>query len=261
MPEYSSAPQDRDRNFDDLTQRFRKTIYDSPRGALRLAALKQDFTDFSLPQKGMRVLDLGAGQGQFALWLAQQGAQLHLCDVSSQMLEQAKQSFAAAALPLQTRHCAVQDIDDHLPGQFDLVLNHAVLEWLADPMAALHTLCSKVAKDGTLSLMFYNLHGHRWRQLMIGRVHSPDSANQRLRAEGNSPGIPLDPLLVEQQLNQNGFEVLRWRGIRCIYDHMHQKIRERVGEADLTKSDLEFGLMEPYRQLGRYVHFLAKRRP
>ena len=259
MPKHTSEPPENDRNFDDLAQRFARTIYDSPRGAMRLAALKADFESLALVRRGARVLDVGGGQGQFALWLAQQGVQVSLCDISEAMLAVARQAFAEANCALDARCCAVQDLSAVYHQRFDLVLNHAVLEWLVDPFAALPMLTDRVDDGGYLSLMFYNLHGHRWRQLMIGRVHDPDGANERLRNTGNSPGVPLDPAKVEQHLHTLGFKVIRWRGIRSIHDHMHQKIRERTGEQALLEADLHYGLQDPYRQLGRYVHFVAKK--
>lgn len=249
-----------DRNFDDLAERFKRTIYNTPRGQLRLMALEQDFTGAQVPMNQAQVLDIGGGQGQFSLWLAEQGANVHLCDISEEMLKLARDQFADRGLPLQSTLCSLQDVNESFPEQFDLVLNHAVLEWLADPFEALATLANKVKPRGYLSLMFYNLHGHQWRQLMNGRTHAPKSANPRLREEGNAPQHPLDPDEIQQAMETLGFEMITWRGIRCIHDHMHQKIRERIGQDAVNRSDLEVGTQEPYRRLGRYVHFLMRKK-
>lgn len=246
-----------DRNFDDLAKRFTKTIYNTARGRLRLRALQADFNDFSLPSEHATVLDIGGGQGQFSLWLALQGASINLCDISAEMLSLADNRFKEAGLPLNSKQCALQDVHSAFPGEFDIVLNHAVLEWLEKPLEALEVLSSKVKQGGWLSLMFYNLHGHAWRQLMNGRTHDPIGSNSRLRQEGNAPQHPLDPQEIENSLKQLGFEVKRWRGIRCIHDPMNQKIRDRIGEEKVALADLKYGLIEPYRQFGRYVHFLA----
>ncbi|MAD45592.1 MAG: rRNA methylase [Oceanospirillaceae bacterium] len=248
-----------DRNFDDIAKRFARTIYATPKGQLRLLALEQDFADLNIPLNEAEVLDIGGGQGQFSLQLAGQGAQISLCDISAEMLALAQDQFAAGNLPLNSRQCSLQDVNNDFPGEFDIVLNHAVLEWLEDPFAALPLLSDKVKPGGWLSLMFYNLHGHQWRQVMNGRTHAPLSANQRLREEGNSPQHPLDPDRIESALQTLGFKVQRWRGIRCVHDHMHQKIRERISQEKVNAADLEFGLQEPYRRLGRYVHFLAQK--
>lgn len=260
QPPQSTTPATQpDRNFDDLAERFARTIYATPRGELRLMALRADFAELNIAVDGASVLDIGGGQGQFSLELARQGATVSLCDISAEMLQLAQDQFAAAGLPLISRQCALQQVSEYFPQQYDIVLNHAVLEWLADPFAALPLLAEKVKPGGWLSLMFYNLHGHQWRQLMNGRTHAPGSANPRLRHEGNAPQHPLDPDAIEQALQQLGCRVQRWRGVRCVHDHMHQKIRDRIGQDKVNQADLAFGLQEPYRRLGRYVHFLARR--
>lgn len=253
-----------DRNFDDLAARFSRTIYATPRGKLRLLALKQDFADcqsvMHTPINKASVLDIGGGQGQFSLTLAEQGAKVSLCDISDEMLKLARDQFAAANLTLTAQRCSLQDAAETFPDTYDIVLNHAVLEWLENPFEALPLLAEKVKAGGVLSLMFYNLHGHQWRQIMNGRTHAPKESNPRLRKEGNAPQHPLDPDAIQTALEALGFELIRWRGIRCVHDHMHQKIRERIGQDAVNKSDLEVGLQEPYRRLGRYVHFLLKKK-
>ncbi|MDF1764577.1 MAG: methyltransferase domain-containing protein [Oleibacter sp.] len=248
-----------DRNFDDLAQRFSRTIYTTARGKLRLLALEKDFSESNIELDGAQVLDLGGGQGQFSLSLAQQGAHISLCDISQEMLTLAQDQFNQAQQPLIAHQCRLQDAANFFPNTYDIVLNHAVLEWLESPFDALPLLTQRVRTGGVLSVMFYNLYGHQWRQLMNGRTHAPNGANQRLRDEGNAPQHPLDPDAIQQALEAEGFELLRWRGIRCIHDHMHQKIRERIGQDAVNLADLEAGLQEPYRRLGRYVHLLMRK--
>lgn len=248
-----------DRNFDDLSNRFNRTIYQTLRGQLRLKALECDFVDYQLIKPNTQLLDLGGGQGQFSLWCAQQGANITLYDISQSMLNQAIECFDHAGLPIQTRITSLQDAHSVDNKQYDVVCNHAVLEWLEEPFQALPHLMNFVKPNGYLSLMFYNESGHHWRQLMNGRTHAPHGANQRLRQEGNAPQHPLNVLEVIQALENSGMQCLRWRGIRCIHDHMHQKIRDRIGQEAVIQSDLEIGLQEPFKHLGRYVHVLLKK--
>lgn len=256
-----NMPLQPDRNFDDIAQRFTRTIYDTAKGRLRLAALAQDFADAKLALAGKEVLDIGGGQGQFSLLLAQQGANIHLCDLSAEMLAAAQAFFEQQQLPLEAKHCSLQEVPSIWPNQqFDIVLNHAVLEWLENPLDALPILTSMVKPHGYLSLMFYNLHGHVWRQLMNGSLDQPLHSSQKLRTKGNAPQHPLNPDQIVQALEQLGFEIISWRGIRCIYDHLHQKIRDRKTEQELMEADLAFGLQNPYKSLGRYIHLLAVNR-
>ncbi|MBY0419345.1 MAG: methyltransferase domain-containing protein, partial [Pararheinheimera sp.] len=76
-----------DRNFDGIAGKFQKNIYQTTKGRLRQAVLLRDFaecTDLATPS---RILDVGAGQGQLALALAQQGHQVTLTDLSQDMLD------------------------------------------------------------------------------------------------------------------------------------------------------------------------------
>ena len=248
-----------DRNFDDISQRFKRTIYDTPKGLLRLLALKTDFQELQLPLAASQVLDLGGGQGQFSLWCAEQGAKITLVDISEEMLQQARILFSDAQQELMTLNSPLQQLENDIHQQYDLVFNHAVLEWLEEPLAALRVITEHVKPGGYLSLMFYNRDGHYWRQLMNGRTHDPLSANQRLQHEGNSPKHLFNPDDIIQTVEDFGMTCLRWRGIRCIHDHMHQKIRERIGQNSVNETDLKIGLEEPFKRLGRYVHAIFQR--
>ena len=249
-----------DRNFDDLSKRFKKNIYGTPKGMLRLYALREDFAKFELgDQQPLSILDAGGGMGQFSSELAQKGHKIELCDISQEMLEGARALFTEKGLEAQIglTHCGIQDIPQQFDQQFDLVMNHAVLEWLVDPAAAINTLYQQVKPGGWLSIMFYNVHGRTWRGLMNGKLHAPATSTERMAKEGIAPQQPLEPQWVYDQLFGLGLEVKSWRGIRFVYDHMHQKIRDRVGLEAIAASESEFGYQAPYKDLARYVHMLC----
>lgn len=252
--------QPRDRNFDDLSHRFKNNIYGTPKGMLRLYALRDDFNKTGITQSSpLKILDAGGGMGQFSCELASQGHTIDLCDISNEMLEGAKSLFAEKKLAnrVTLTQCSIQDIPLIYNQQFDLVMNHAVLEWLIDPKEALEILYERVKPGGWLSVMFYNVHGRTWRGLMNGKLHAPSSCSKRMAKEGIAPQQPLDPQWVHDQLSALGLEVISWRGIRFIYDHMHQKIRDRVGLQAIAASESEFGHLPPYKDLARYVHMLC----
>ena len=67
-----------DQNFDNLSDRFRKNIYNTPKGQIRLNILWRDLLE-KIPEietGGLSILDAGAGQGNFALQLAQKNHQI-----------------------------------------------------------------------------------------------------------------------------------------------------------------------------------------
>ena len=249
-----------DRNFDDLSQRFKNNIYGTPKGMLRLYALREDFAKFNIGEGNvLSVLDAGGGMGQFSSELAAKGHKIELCDISHDMLDGARSLFIEQGLDAQINltQCGILDIPDKFGQQFDLIMNHAVLEWLVDPSAAIDTLYQQVKPGGWLSIMFYNVHGRTWRGLMNGKLHAPATSTERMAKEGIAPQQPLEPQWVYDQLVGLGLEVKSWRGIRFVYDHMHQKIRDRVGLEAIAASESEFGYQAPYRDLARYVHMLC----
>lgn len=249
-----------DRNFDDLTKRFKNNIYGTPKGLLRLYALREDFDKFKIgAEKSLSILDAGGGMGQFSSELAEQGHTIELCDISAEMLEGANALFKERNLlpQINLTHCGIQDIPQQFDQQFDLVMNHAVLEWLVDPAEALQVLYQQVKPGGWLSVMFYNVHGRTWRGLMNGKLHAPATSTERMAKEGIAPQQPLEPQWVFDQLINLGLDVKSWRGIRFVYDHMHQKIRDRVGLEAIATSESELGYQSPYKDLARYVHMLC----
>lgn len=248
-----------DRNFDDLAERFSDRIYNTEKGRLRLAILKEDLAPIAAA-KSLNIWDAGCGLGQISLWLAQHGHQLTLCDISEKLLSQARTDFAAAGLPADFHHQAAQQLANELP-EFDLVVNHAVLEWLAQPMAGLQIIASKVKAEGYLSLMFYNRNAMVYQNVLRGGWRLPAIINDRYIGAGNrlSPPHPLFPHVVCEWLLENNFNILCHSGIRVFSDYLPASARAETDENDLYQLEKQYCRLPAYRDLGRYVHLLAKK--
>ena len=149
-----------DRVFDGLAKRFQRQIYDDPRGAIRLAILQDDLAPWVLNTAPLSVLDAGAGLGQMSIWLAQQAHQVQLLEPSAEMLAKAITSIEQADLQaaIQTQQASIQAFCAANTRLFDVIVCHAVLEWLAQPQAVLSQLVACLKPGGVLSLMFFNQH-------------------------------------------------------------------------------------------------------
>ena len=90
-----------DKNFDKLAQKFAKNIYGTPKGEIRAAVLWRDLVPAlaKLGDKKLRVLDAGGGFGYFSQRLARLGHEVVLCDISAEMLAQAKEQIDASPEP------------------------------------------------------------------------------------------------------------------------------------------------------------------
>jgi S-adenosylmethionine-dependent methyltransferase len=271
-----------DRNFDDLAKRFKHNVYGGLKGDIRLAVLSRDCAEqleiapFHESQKVWTILDAGGGQGQFSLRLAQAGHRVVICDISAEMLKLA--AAEVAALGLEDRvtliHCALQDLARHLPQdlkqqlaqdhaarsapQFDLVICHAVMEWLQEPKSLLPCLIQYLKPQGFLSLTFYNLHSLIYKNLLrtnFKKIVEQDYAGAR---GSLTPINPLDPQWVLGWLQTLPLKLLCHSGIRVFHDYIFNAEQREAQPETLIELELSFSRQEPYRSLGRYVHLLLQ---
>jgi S-adenosylmethionine-dependent methyltransferase len=248
-----------DRNFDSLIDRFEQKVYDTAKGDWRLKLLKEDLDSLQFSEQPLTIWDAGCGLAQMSAWFAEQRHRLTLCDISEKMLVRAEQQFKQAGLSGDFFHEAAQSLAPKLP-QFDLVLLHAVLEWLAEPLPALQTIVGQVKPGGYLSLMFYNRNamiytnalkgGWRWKHLLDG---SYLGKGKRL-----TPPNPQYPHEIVDQLQQWGFTITAHTGIRVFHDYLAKDALEQSDKSELFELEYNYCRMPTYRDMGRYVHLLAR---
>ncbi|WP_445428987.1 methyltransferase [Alishewanella sp. HL-SH05] len=250
-----------DRNFDQLAERFQQNIYNTSKGQLRQAVLMRDLLALSLLAKPCSVLDVGGGQGQLALRLAALGHQVHLTDISADMLAIAQAQAAAANLSQQFRftHSPLQTLTSQLAGQqYPLVLCHAVLEWLVDPASAIQQLRQVLAPGGILSLMFFNKDALRFSNIVYGNF---DYVKADMRVKKPVRLSPQQPLLQADVLawcQQAGFSVISKSGVRCFHDYLRDRQLQITQYSELEALELQYNQQEPYASLGRYTHLLLQ---
>lgn len=252
-------PDHHDRHFDELATRFAEKIYGGAKGAIRLAVLQADLAEV-LPARPLRVLDVGAGLGHMSLWLAAQGHQVTLAEPAAPMLDGARARFAAAGCQASFVQAAWQELPGRFDAPFDLVLCHAVLEWLAEPPAILPVLHQLTAQDGWLSLAFYNRDALIYRNLLKG--HFRKLRRERFAGEGQSltPQRPLDPRELALQL-EDCFRIEQQSGVRVFHDYMPAEFQARATLDDLLEMELAHRRHPAFAGLGRYLHWLCRPRP
>lgn len=252
-----------DQNFDNLSHRFRKNIYHTAKGKIRLNILWRDLTEQipAIQKGGLSILDAGAGQGNFSLKLAKENNRLTLCDLSNKMLKDAKALFTDNNLEQGVRfiNCSVQQLSESVNEKFDIVLFHAVLEWLAEPEKTLHDLMKFIRPGGYLSLMFYSRTGLIYQNLTHGNFEHV--LNNSLAGEGKTltPTNPQDPEDVYSWLDNSGLKTVTKSGVRVFYDGIHRDRRKEISENDLFELENQYSRIEPYCSLARYIHVLCQK--
>lgn len=252
-----------DRNFDDIAEKFTRNIYGTTKGQIREAVVWQDLDALLTRMKPgpLRILDAGGGDGFFSRRLAALGHQVVLCDLSEEMIARAQQAALddGVAENMSFIHCAAQDIALHTEGAFDLVLFHAVLEWITDQKGAIEALTAIIAGGGALSLMFYNANGLVMRNAILGNFHLATPEIQRRRKRSLSPQNPLMPEQVYQWLDDCRLTIEAKTGVRVFHDYLQSRQLQNRDFPALLALEQRYCRQEPYISLGRYIHVMARK--
>lgn len=255
-----------DRNFDDISAHFEKKIYGGLKGEIRLAVLRHDIFGWvkswqQTHNRPLRVLDVGAGLAQISIELAKDGHDVTINDISANMLEIAKQNAGEAAQNIIWHTCPYQQLDDKLTGKYDLILCHAVLEWLAEPKLIMdffdRWLVDDSAEKGVLSLCFYNPASFVYRNLVMGNFNLLH--NKDFKADNGSltPNHPVAKDEVIAWINDHHYQILHTSGLRVFHDYSPLKRGGHTNPQAVIDMEVAYSGQDPYKWLGRYLHFLV----
>ncbi len=271
-----------DRNFDAIADHFEKKVYGGLKGEIRLAVLRRDIFEYSAQLSNrlgrpLRILDVGAGLAQIAIELATQGHRVVINDISANMLEKAKASAALIDknLDITWYVCPYQALEDKLTKyneqkstddvvkastKFDLIMSHALLEWLAEPAMVMDFFDRQLAAHGALSLCFYNPASFDYRNLIMGNFNLLDNTDYKAdNKKSLTPNHPVAKEEVESWLTAHHYHIVRASGLRVFHDYAPLK---RGGHNDpdaVIRMELRYSQQEPYKWLGRYLHIMATR--
>lgn len=268
-----TEPQDQrsDRSFDTIADHFEKKVYGGLKGDIRLAVLRRDIFEYVAAQsyvlgRPLRILDVGAGLAQIAIELAAQGHSLVINDISANMLDKAKVSaeHAQASNNIRWYMSPYQQLDDHFSAdkieKFDLILCHALLEWLAEPADIMDFFNRHLTDTGALSLCFYNPASFDYRNLIMGNFNLLDKTDYKAdNKKSLTPNHPVAKQEVESWLQQHHYQVIVSSGLRVFHDYAPLKRGGHNDPEAVIRMELRYSQQEPYKWLGRYLHILAAR--
>jgi 2-polyprenyl-3-methyl-5-hydroxy-6-metoxy-1,4-benzoquinol methylase len=199
----------------------------TPRWRAQERVVRERFGSFD----GLSVVELGAGRGLNALLYAQRGARVTLLDLSTLVLEQARELFAARGLEVETLEGDVFGLPEGVRGRFDVSMSFGLCEhFLGDRRAAVVAAHLEAVRPGGLAFLgvpnrlapFYRL----WMQTLKARgtwplgTEEPFSARELEGLARRAGGEPLRPAYgsfvgsaVNHGLNQLLFKLGR-RGLR-----------------------------------------------
>ncbi|WP_352338074.1 methyltransferase domain-containing protein [Psychrobacter sp. 16-MNA-CIBAN-0192] len=260
-----------DRSFDAIADHFEKKVYGGLKGEIRLAVLRRDIFEYVYEMsqtlgRPLRILDVGAGLAQIAIELAAQGHNVVINDISANMLDKAKISAEQAQVldNISWHVCPYQTLEQQFTAdkveKFDLILCHALLEWLAEPADVMDFFNRHLTDTGALSLCFYNPASFDYRNLIMGNFNLLDKTDYKAdNKKSLTPNHPVAKQEVESWLEKHHYETIVSSGLRVFHDYAPLKRGGHNDPEAVIRMELRYSQLEPYKWLGRYLHILAAR--
>jgi S-adenosylmethionine-dependent methyltransferase len=270
-----------DKHFDGHESRFEKNIYETNKGKLRLALLKTQLRRV-LPciemssneyNGSLSLLDVGGGLGHMSQWSLEQGHQVTyiepaeklfntFCDKSRAELESGQ--LQALNMSFQEFNSGAQTsakVSGELVSKtrYDLIICHAVLEWTTEHQPFIQQLLSRLKPDGYLSLAFYNQHSIHIANAIKGNLRKLASGNIAGDGSGLTPINPPKTQDVDDILQAMQVADVHKFGIRVLHDYMWKKSRDKISFEDLLTMELQYMAETPYRDMGRYCHWIIQK--
>jgi S-adenosylmethionine-dependent methyltransferase len=253
-----------------LADRFADDAYATVKGYVRTFVLHHHLLEH-LPPAPAALLDVGGGAGHQSIPLAQSGYDVTLLDSSPAMLDKARQRLERLPSEVRSRVTLVEgdgeSADQAVGGRrFAAVLCHGVLGYLERPEPLVEQLCRCVADGGVVSIMTGNANAMAVRPALEQRwddaLASFDATTEIGVLGVQGRGDTVEGL--SELVRRHGVDPLRWYGVWLFVDWLEfsgvtldPSDTEQV--ASTAAVELEASRRDPYRQLSRVFHLVARR--
>lgn len=216
----------------------------------------------------LRILDAGGGNGGDSLRLAGQGHMVTLVDYSAAMLARAGEVAAGHGVTDRVRLVEgdVSALADLGERDFDVVLCHFVVGYVADPAAVVGQVVASARPGGLVSLV----SGNPVSEVLARAVRAKDPAGAL-----DMIGAPTFHALAFEHdvhrfdwragaraLRVAGAGVVGRYGCRCVIDLMNDGdfASDPANFADILRLELAVAGTSPYRDVARAWQLIARRR-
>ena len=219
-----------------------------------------------LPPAPAAIVDIGGGAGHQSIPLARDGYLVTLVDPSPEMLQRARQGLADEDPATGSRVELVESDGEHAPEilgrrRFEAVLCHGVLLYVEDPAPLISAITDLAATDGFVSIMAKNQRSLALRPALNRDWHGALAAFDATH-ELNELGLMTradTPEAVAAELGHHGFTTADLYGVRLFTEAWGRDRAPVDPESPVLAAELEASLRDPYRQLSRLFHLVARR--
>ncbi|WP_163853184.1 methyltransferase domain-containing protein [Paenibacillus elgii] len=221
--------------------------------------------DRFLEEAGQSILDIGCGFGITGSEYARKGNQVTGIDLTPEMIEIAKQSASDHRTSIDYRVSTLQE-ELALPGRYDWIFCHNVLEYVEEPEELLKQLGSKQNERGYLSLIAHNPVGKVMKKAVI--LKDPEEALHGLESDQEYSSVIQTEITtypherLQQWLQEAGYEILDRCGIHNIYGYIadNEIKQQEEWHRRAVKLELELGRLSPYRDIAVFTHLIARKK-
>ena len=141
---------------------------------------------------------------------------------------------------------------------YDLILCHAVMEWVEDQRKLLEIIKSRLSPGGELSLLVYNRDALLYQSLIVGNFNYISCNFQSKHRQKLTPKYPVEPAELEQTLQELGFTIQRKTGIRVFHDYVRDKKIQTEKFDEILKYEKTYARDPRFINLGRYIHYICR---
>jgi SAM-dependent methyltransferase len=248
----------------ELAERFVDRHYASLRGRVRTHVIHQHLVAH-LPPPPARIVDVGGGAGNQSIPLAGGGYAVTIVDPSAAMLERAGRRLRDEGDAVADRVRLVRASGEEAPAvldgdRFDAVLCHGVLMYVDDPEPLVDALCRLAGPGALMSIVAKNARTRAVRPALAGDWAAALTAFDSDR-QVNGLGVDTRADRVEHLaglLEARGVETVAWYGVRLFTDGWAPDVPATRDDDLLLEVELQASRRDPYRQLSRLFHVVAR---
>ena len=235
------------------------------RSDLALANL-QEFLPTAQPPRGLRALDIGAGTGAAAVWLAQLGVHVTLLDSSGEMLDLAMRAAREAGVGdrIALEEGDASQAASLFKGEcFDVIVCHSVLEFVDDPGAVLRNAAQVMRESSVLSVLVRTQAGEVWKAAIQGGDLA--GAERMLAAEWGCESLfggkvrLFTPESLDALLRGASLTATAKRGVRVISDYLPPAVSLEAEYVRIFELERKLGSRPEFAAAARYAQFLVRR--
>ncbi|MHB8288201.1 MAG: class I SAM-dependent methyltransferase [Acidimicrobiales bacterium] len=247
-----------------LADPFVDGAYASVKGQVRSRVLHAQLLRH-LPDPPATVLDVGGGAAHQSLPLARLGFEVTVVDPSPAMLAKAERRLSAEPEEVRRRVRLVEAPGEQAEAatageRFAAVLCHGVVMYLERPEPLIRALCRCIQPGGIVSVMALNARTLALRPALERRWADALAAFDATGEVGvlgtNTRGDTVEGL--SSLLKENGVDQEAWYGVWLFADWLDLPT-ESTDVAAVAVVELEASMRDPYRQLSRVFHVVARR--